>query len=192
MKKAFRRNWLEEESDDIALEYLSTPRLEDHNYVTGIDLGRKRDATVIRTFDVTYEKAVLAEHKRIPPSTADWGLIEEAIRDTFDKYEPEMIHDATGVGDFISERILDISEPFIITASSKYNIIENLRRAMDMEAIQIPRLQRAWREYEEYKWDDRNIVQDIVIADALATSVFYQPDDIWTGAIDMSYVEDSA
>jgi len=190
LKKAFKKaGWLREEENPLALEFLTADPEEGHQYTTGIDLGRKRDATVIVTFDTTYEKAILVEFKRLPPASADWGMIEESIRETYDKLESDMIHDATGVGDAISERIIDISEPFQLMKSPKYNAIENLRRAMDNEAIQLPRIARFWREFEEYKWDDKHLVQDIVIAVALATKLYYTPEQIWTGAMDLNYVE---
>ena len=191
LKRGFKKpDWMDIDIDpnNLALEYLATDSVEGHDYVTGIDLGRKRDATVIVTFDTSVDPMEMVEYKRIPPASSDWGLIELSIRQTYDKFKSDMIHDATGVGDSISERVIDISEPFIITASSKYNVIENLRRAMDAEAIKLPRIPRMWREFEQFKWDDKHLVQDIVIAVCLATKVFYEPDTVWVGADDFSYV----
>ncbi len=188
LKKVLRKNWLELLPDTPYEHWYQEPD-KTHEHVTGIDLGRKRDATVIMTFDVDTNPVTLVEFKRIPPATADWGLIELAIRATHDKFKSDMLHDATGVGDSISERVADISEPFVLTASNKYNILENTRRAMDLEAFKIPRIDRLRRELEEYQWNDKHIVQDCVIALALAVSVFYQAEGTWTGAIDLDYVE---
>ena len=185
MKAAFRRNWLEEAYDEKCGDFWTSKPRKGHHYWTGTDLGRKRDATVIATFDVTSKPAELVEYKRIKPQSADWGLIELSIRDTYVKFESEMVHDATGVGDPISELIIDISDPYVMTGGaggkSKYNIIENLRRAMDNQAIKLPRIQQIWREFEDYKWQDKSIVQDSVIAIALVVYTFYEPESVWTG-----------
>jgi len=194
IKKAFKRNWLGESvwDDKAGFMYTSDPK-DGHHYYTGVDLGRKRDATVIITFDVTTTPAEVVEYKRIKPKTADWGLIELSIRDTYAKFKSEMVHDATGVGDPISELIVDISDEFILTGGAasrtKYNIIENLRRAMDNEAIKLPRITQLLREFEDYKWQDKTIVQDSVIAAALAIYKFYEPESVWTGVdLEISYV----
>ena len=188
LKNCFRKNYLEEVPGAMYEHWYIEPD-KDHNHVTGIDLGRKRDATVIKTYDVDSTPIRLVEYKRIPPATSDWGLIELAIRDTYAKFESDMIHDATGVGDAIGERIEDISEPHVLTATNKYNILENTRRAMDLGVFIEAKIGRSYREFEEYIWNDKHIVQDCVIATALAVKVFYQPESTWTGAINLDYVE---
>lgn len=193
IKAAFKRNWLTEEWDEKAGWMFTSDPIKGHHYVTGIDLGRKRDATVIITWDVTKTPAEVVEYKRIKPKTADWGLIELSIRDTYAKFESEMIHDATGVGDPISELIRDISEPYVLTggaaSKSKYHIIENVRRAMDNGVLKMPRIKQLLREFEDYKWVDKSIVQDSVIAAALGVYLFYEPTSVWTGVdTELSYV----
>jgi hypothetical protein len=69
-------------------------------------------------------------------------------------------------------------------------MIENMRRCMDLKALELPRIPRFYREFEEYAWEDKHLVQDIVIACALAVKVFYQPEQVWTGGEVFSYVED--
>lgn len=187
LAKALRRNWLMKD-EESAYEVWSMPPVEGHDYVTGIDLGRKRDATVMITFDVTEVPATVVEYKRIPPSTSDWTLIEHEIRKTYGIFESDMLHDGTGVGDSITDRIMDISEPFNFTASKKYNLLENLRRSMDTEAIRIPRLKQLVQELEGYIWNDKHIVQDSVIALALAVWIFYEFDTVVTGGFDIDYV----
>lgn len=187
LQTMFRRNYLGAVEDDpLAPQMFSSDPKPGHHYVTGVDLGRKRDATVIVTFDVSESPCPLVEYKRLPPSSSDWGLIELAVRATHDKFKSEMIHDASGAGDPISELLVDISEPFVIThgqaSRAKYHIVENLRRAADEQAIVLPRIEQLYKEFEGYEWDDKAIIQDSVMAVALAVMSFYEPDTVFTGA----------
>jgi hypothetical protein len=188
LAKSFKkRNWLTEayEGEVPEMEYYTSDPTPGHYYASGIDLGRKRDATVILTYDITARPAKLAEYKRIPPGLS-WEQVLLTIRQTYGKFKPDMLCDATGVGDVIYENIADIADAFIITdnqySKNKYNLIENLRRAMDNKAILLPGIPQLKKEHEKYTWNDKKIVQDTVIANALAVSLFFEPETTFVGA----------
>lgn len=185
-----------DEENDYTDECWTSDRQEGHIYETGVDLGRKRDATVIVTFDTSVAPIRLVEYKRLPPGTADWSIIHLAVRQTHDKFKTsEMVHDSTGVGDSISEIIEDISEPIQIKNNTartgmKYNLIENLRRAADDRAVIMPKIKQLRKEFEGYEWDDKNLVQDSVMAVALIASQFYEAEAVWSGVdTTVSYTE---
>lgn len=187
LAKAFVRNYLEQGIDNEApdMSYYTSDKIEGHYYATGIDFGRKRDATVIITYDITQKPARVVEYKRIEPGCS-WEEILLTTRKTYDKFESDMLCDATGVGDVIYESISDIADPYIISdnqfSKNKYNLIENLRRAMDNKAIKMPKIPQLYKEHEQYLWNDKLIVQDSVIANALAVKQFYDPDSSFVGA----------
>lgn len=195
--RVFERNYLTHWNDDfgVAEDFWRKERQEGHRYVTFADLGRKRDATVIVTVDIDAEpRPEVAEYKRIPPGYSDWGLIISHLRQTQDYFKSEMQHDATGVGDPISEAIADISEPVIIsnTVNSrvKFNMIVNNQKAMDEGAYRVPKIKQLYDEHKKYLWNDRNLVQDSVIALAGAVLMFYDPGETFVGVQkDFSYVE---
>lgn len=156
------------------------PKIEGHHYACGVDLGRKRDATVIITYDVTANPAEMVEYIRIAPGTADWAEILLAIRNSYAYYESEVRVDSTGAGDVIAESLSDIAEPYIISANQslgkKYNLIENSRKAYDNLVVRMPKIPQLYEEHEKYTWQDKDIVQDSIIANAIAISVFYDPE----------------
>jgi hypothetical protein len=64
---------------------------------------------------------------------------------------------------------------------NKYNLIELVRTAMDNKAFKMAKIRQLYKEHEEYLWNDKGIVQDTVIANALAIKQFYEPDSMFIG-----------
>ena len=195
LEKVFVRNWLTEDCDDELpeMDFWTSDRIPGHYYASGIDFGRKRDATVAVTYDITENPARMAEYKRVEPGNS-WEQILLTIRKTYNKFESDMLCDATGIGDVIYESIADIADPYVISdnqfSKNKYNLIENLRRAMDNKAIKMPKLPQLYREHEQYLWNDKLIQQDCVIANALAVKQFYEPESSFVGGDpDFNYLE---
>lgn len=173
------------------------PRVAGHKYASGVDLGRKRDATVLVTYDVTVLPAEMVEYIRIAPGTADWSEIILTVRNTYAYYGSEVRVDSTGAGDVIAEGLTDIAEPYIISANQsagkKYNLIENSRRAYDNGVVLMPKVEQLYSEHEKYSWNDKTIVQDSIIANCIALSIFYDPETegLFLGADpNFSYVEE--
>jgi hypothetical protein len=171
-------------------------RIGGHKYATFYDFGRKRDATVGVTYDMTTTPVEMVEYKRIAPGTAEWSDILLEVRRTYAYYESELRADSTGVGDGIFEAIADIAEPVIISNSQsqgkKYNLIENSRKAYDFGIVRMPKIPQLYEEHEKYTWNDKDIVQDSVIANAGAIAIFYDPETegIFLGAdTSFNYVE---
>lgn len=197
-KTFWKPDWLEEAGDDdssiICREYWTSPAQDNHAYVTGVDLGRKRDPTVIITYDTTVMPAVMVEFKYIEAGAADFLLIEREIRQTFEKFnKSEMQVDATGSGDAMSEVLEDVAQAFIFTKFSKENIIRTVQLAMDNAAIKMPKIKPLFSEHQKYIWDDKDIRQDTVMANALAVALFYDPEGsgVISGVSNASLMEDS-
>lgn len=198
LDKVFVRNWLEKDFDDEVpdMEFWTSDRIPGHYYASGVDFGRKRDATVIITYDITVTPARMVEYKRIEPGSS-WEQILLTTRKSYEKFESDMLCDATGIGDVIYESIADIAEPYVISdnqfSKNKYNLIENVRRGMDNKAIKMPKIPQLYKEHEQYLWNDKLIVQDSVIANALAVKVFYEPEASFVGGDpDFNYLEGEA
>lgn len=185
--------YLEEKEDPFLVcdcYYTSKPQ-KDRYYLAATDLGRKRDATAITVWDVTdQQKARLVEYRRIPPGVADWGLIIRHIRAVYDKWDrPRMVHDGTGPGgDAILNPIADISEPIQIQSNQfsqkKLAMIENLRYAIDDDAVVAAKIPQLEREMSRFRYDDKGLVTDSVISIMLAATVFYQQSAVFLGPDD--------
>jgi phage FluMu gp28-like protein len=182
-----KRNYLEEAFDPEVpdMEFYTSPRIPGHFYASGVDFGRKRDPSVFITYDITEVPARLADFRRIPRGS-EWSQILLTTRKIYDTFNSDILCDSTGIGDVIYESIADIAEAYIISdnqyTKNKYNLIENLRRAMDNKAIKMPFIKQLYKEHEGYLWSDKNIVQDCVIANALAVKQFYEPEADFVGA----------
>lgn len=192
MERVFRRNYLKpiDDPDHLITDWWS---LNDDGkpepnrmYVTGIDLGRKGDATVIETYDITdfdpkerdsdgrcTAPAKLVDYKWIEPGTLEWSEIERVAKNHLKLWKPDSQHDATGSGDSFSESVYGYSEPFSFTKDSKRGIVATIQHAYDYGAVMLPKIPRLYREHQKYEWDDEDIVQDTVMANGLAITQFY-------------------
>lgn len=191
IEKTFHRNWLEKREDPrgIFTDWYTSPVQSGHLYATGIDLGRKNDAAVIITYDYTVRPAALVDFKYVEAGRADWELLQNAVFEHLNEWKPEALHDGTGVGDSLTEALYGYSEPFMFTKSGKQNIIERVQHAMDWRLIRMPKIPKLYREHQRYLWDDKDIVQDTVIANALAVSIFHETEDVFVGAMGFDAVE---
>jgi hypothetical protein len=194
IEKAFWRNYLtdytdsEQNSQGILTEWWSMPKQENHLYATGIDLGRKNDPTVMITYDYTNRPAQVVDYKYIEPGRADWDMITAMIKRHLAYWEPDCYHDGTGVGDPQTEQLYGLSEPFMFTKSAKQNIVERVQHAMDNSAIRLPKIPRLYREHQRYIWDDKDIQQDTVMANAMATSIFYDMEESFVGISELDFM----
>lgn len=181
--------------DGVCSMYYSVPPKEGHTYAQGIDLGRKRDATVSWTYDITdfpNTPAELVDFRYMTGMSSGWDVIVAELAKVYERYKPYSRHDATGLGDVVSGG-LPWSEPYVISANQnsgkKLGLINNLQRAMDEKLIQAPRIKQAVLEHERYQFADRGLQTDTVLANALAVSLFYEPSGVFSGYVsEYSYV----
>lgn len=183
LEKVFVRNYLtqKEDADGIVDEWWTQPREDNHIYCTGIDLGRKNDPAVIVTFDITEMRARLVDFKYIEAGHSDWELIDRKVKEHLEFWDPEAMHDGTGVGDSLTESLYGMSEPFFFTKSSKNNMIIRMQHAFDHGAVMMPKIPVLYREHQRYQWDDKDIVQDTVMACGMAIWQFHDTDGVFVG-----------
>lgn len=195
LEKAFVRNYLSIKEDPRGIFdiWYTKPKVDGHYYASATDLGRKNDATVQVTYDITTRPAELVEFVRIEPGRGDWEMIGGAVKQRLEYWDSEAVHDGTGVGDTATETLYGLSEPFFFTKNNKQNIVERMQHAFDYRMVRIPKIEVLYREHQRYIWDDKDIVQDTVMANAMAISIFHEIEDVFVG-IDSSikYVEEPA
>lgn len=193
IEKAFHANYLQERRDESGILdiWYTTEKEQNAFYATGIDLGRKNDPTVIITYNYKTTPATMVDFKLIEAGRCDWELIERTIIEHLKYWEPVARHDGTGVGDSMSEKLYGLSEPFMFTKTGKQNIVERMQHAFDFKQVRAPKIPRLFREHQRYIWDDKDIVQDTVMANGLAISVFYDTEGIVTGFLPLNYVGQS-
>lgn len=189
LERVFHRNWLTEKEDPEGMisEWWTSEKKSGRIYVTGEDLGRKNDPTVLLTYDVTdYDPnerdadgrftspAVLVDYKYLEAGTLEWSEIEKISRDHCEFWQADCIHDGTSMGDSFTEAMFGLSEPFMFTKQTKSDIVTTIQHAFDYGAVKLPKIGRLFREHQRYLWDDKDIVQDTVMANGLAIQYFHE------------------
>lgn len=124
--------------NDCVAGGLEAPK-QDKTYVTGVDLAKVDDFTVLTTIERETRRVVAWERfNRI-----DWSFQKEKILAHCQRYRSMAIVDATGLGDPICEDLIrqGLSVfPFKISSGSKKELIERLMVAIEQRQITFPNL----------------------------------------------------
>lgn len=141
-------------------------------YLSAWDIGRRSDPTVGITIDYTALpwQIVAFHHVQGLPYPAIQAAIEERHR----AYGGRSIVESNGPGDPVIENLGVHVEGFVTTARSKTDSITALQLCLERGAIKggIPRLSR---ELKAYRWADRDLQQDCVMALAIAAKHLPRP-----------------
>ena len=142
-------------------------------YVTAWDIGRRGDATVGVTVDVTtvpYHVVAFAREHRMP-YPAQQAMIERRAHD-YRGPARDTVVESNGIGDPVIENLRVRVTPFVTTARSKQQALAALAMLLERGALKadVPELTR---ELHAYQWDDSDLVQDAVMA--LAIAAFHCP-----------------
>lgn len=139
-----------------------------HRYITGWDLARKKDYTVGVTLDITDTPARLVAFERF--RNKPWPLVAEIIEAKSKAFPGRVVIDSTGIGDPVEQFLNVPVEGFIFTARSKLNILQTLVLNMERGQIQFPNIPELIEELRDYRWADKDLTTDSVMALALAAS----------------------
>lgn len=192
LERCFKRNWLKSIDDPEGLITVWYSKNSDaapepgRIYATGTDLGRKRDPMCLITYDVTdfdptqrdefgriTAPAVVVDYKWIEPGELEYSQMGRIAKAHFKLWHPDAQHDATGSGDSFSESVEGYSDPYVFTKDSKRRLVDTAVHAFDYGAVRLPKIAQLFREHQKYEYDDEDIVQDTVMANALALMLFY-------------------
>lgn len=144
-------------------------------YLSGWDLARKRTATVGITIDVRdgIARIVALERFRL----FDWTVVIEKIKTRQHQYPGQLIIDATGLGDVVTEQLHEYHPtPVIFTEAVKAELLTNVELFHARGDIAYDRWElpdgpgRTWSLEDELRaarWDDNNEC-DALMALALA------------------------
>lgn len=134
-------------------------------YLSAWDIGRRRDATWGFTIDWTTEpyQVVASERKVGMP----YPGIQAMITARGNAYAGRTFVETNGPGDPVLENLSIKAEGFQTTARNKVQAIEALQMLLErgMLKVDIPQLDR---ELRSYRWADGSLVQDGVMALAIA------------------------
>jgi hypothetical protein len=103
-------------------------------WLTTVDVGRRRDATVINTFDIRqkpYRRVDFERLERLP-----YPLIQQHIEAQARRWPGKLIIESNGIGDPLIENLEVKAEPFITTAKSKLQALQALQLLFEQHDIQ--------------------------------------------------------
>lgn len=165
---------------DLVLE----DSMKGHQYLMGVDLGRKHSFTAITVVDKETNSVVHLDRFK----GNNWSMQKKRISQTAKRYNnARIVMDSSGIGDPIYDDLREEGlniETFQFTGKSKYHLIENLKVAIENENLIIPnddelvKELKAMREYKTgnrrgsgYTYDTPSNVNDDMI-DSLALAVW--------------------
>ncbi len=144
------------------------PRKDDERfaiYVTGVDVGRKHDATVLITLRTDRRPFQIVAFERLVgcPYAQQQALIEARA----EAYGGKVIVESNGIGDPVLEALHCYADPFVTTQQSKAHGLTRLIQLVEQRQIKgdIPELLSELRSYE---WEDSRLKTDCVMALMLA------------------------
>jgi hypothetical protein len=139
-----------------------------HIYVTGSDLGRKRDPFVCITIDATYDTHHVVCYERY--RHLDWNDQEERMITRSILYPGFNVMDASGVGDPVWQGLQLAGHnfiPFVFSRTTKPQLVDELVRSTNYGSIKLG-IQTVMDEMNGYRRKDDKLVQDTVMALGMA------------------------
>ncbi len=127
---------------------------EGARYVTGVDLAKHQDYTVITTLKQTETGWQVVGFMRF--TRIDWNLQKQFIIGTVNTYRSACIIDSTGVGDVIYDDLvrsdLNVKALQISSNSIKARLVENLAVAIETGAVKFPNIPELIDELKAYTY----------------------------------------
>lgn len=148
-------------------------------FVTAWDIGRRHDHTVGITLGQRGETwHVIAFERFLAPYPVVQATIEARCR----TYPGEHWVESNGVGDPVIENLTERVQPFVTTARTKVQAIQALQLLIEQGQLKHAEAQLD-RELSLYQWDDHALVQDSVMAAAIAANAVQGPPPLPDGLL---------
>lgn len=147
-------------------------------YVTAWDIGRRQDHTVGITLGERLDGWHVVDFERF---LAPYPVIQQRIEARALQYGRTIV-ESNGVGDPVIENLSVKVEPFQTTAKTKTQAIQALQLLLQQRRFKFGQEHdQLERELSLYEWVDQGLVQDCVMAAAIAAVIAVPPDR--TGSI---------
>ena len=148
--------------------------LPKHKYISFWDIGRRHDATVGTTIDISIEPWQVVAFERA--EGLPYPAIQKAIEDRYRAYPGRHWVESNGVGDPVIENLSVPVEAWLTTARSKQQMIQALQLQLERGSLAWPAtLIQLTAEMLLYQWDDAKLIQDCVMSLAGSVAVSNQP-----------------
>jgi hypothetical protein len=185
-ENTYRQEWLAEFVEDeltifaiadIDQAQAGAPELRagEHRrrYITAVDVGRRRDATVINTFDVTRAPYTRVSFERM--YGAPYPLIQQAIEHRAQEYPGAVYVESNGVGDPVIENLTMPVTPFLTTQRSKVQALQALQLLFERGDIKARWDARERAALISASWDDDHTADEVMSLAIAATHMVDAP-----------------
>lgn len=152
------------------------PAWPGRSYVTTVDVGRRRDATVINTFDssaLPYQRVAFDRLERVP-----YPIIQGAIESRVRAYPGATWVESNGVGDPVIENLAVPVQPFLTTARSKTQALQSLQLLFERSGMRAQWDARERAALIGCSWDEEHTpdeVMSLAIFAAVVDQGYYEP-----------------
>lgn len=139
------------------------------SFVTTVDVGRRRDATVINTFEVgrrPYRRVAFVRLERVP-----YPAIQAQIEATARAWPGRLIIESNGVGDPLIENLNVPAEPFVTTARSKLQALQALQLLFEQCDIRATWDARERAALVGCSWDEHHTPDEVMSLAIFAADV---------------------
>jgi hypothetical protein len=139
------------------------------SYITTVDVGRRRDATVINTFDVTalpYTRVAFDRLEHVP-----YPLIQQAIEVRTKAYPGTTYVESNGIGDPVVENLNVAVVPFVTTAKSKMQALQALQLLFEQGNIRARWDRRERAALISCAWDEAHTADEVMSLAIFAAAV---------------------
>lgn len=155
---------------------LEAPR-DDRDYITAADWAKKRDYTIIGTWDATEDPWRLVAFERL--ARRPWPIMVGRLNRRWKRYGGKVVHDETGIGGVVNDFIEfpKYAEPehlVGVTMAGRYrsDIITEYVNAVEKGMLIAPRIQYMYDEHRFVTPDDLyNLSQSAHLPDTVAMGV---------------------
>lgn len=154
---------------DIDRAAQSVPERAIGPYITSVDVGRRQDATIINTFDVSaepYTRVAFDRLERVP-----YPVIQGAIETRARAYPGALWVESNGVGDPVIENLTVPAQPFITTAKSKTQAIQALQLLFERGRLKAQWDRRERAALISAAWDDDHTADEVMSLAIFAAAV---------------------
>lgn len=130
------------------------------SFLTTVDVGRRRDATVINTFETgqrPYRRVAFERLERV-----SYPVIQLHIAEAARRWPGQLVIESNGVGDPLIENLAVHAEPFTTTARSKLQALQALQLLFEQGDIQATFDARERAALVGCSWDETHTPDEVM------------------------------
>lgn len=145
-----------------------TPPIPGNAYLTSVDIGRRNDATVINTYDLSerpFQRVAHARLEKIP-----YPVIQSEIEKRYKTYGGRVLIESNGPGDPVIENLTVPADAFVTSAKTKIQAIQALQLLLERKLFKAKWTAQERKELTLYRWNDKALTQDCVMSLVIGAS----------------------